>query len=103
MSQLWFFDLARIAKALVVSGYTALDAQAKALGLSRSTAWTIVTAQHKLGRISQKIRARMVTHPGLPPLVRADLEPVEVRRTNERILDTPRKAVYMGGAVGRTL
>jgi hypothetical protein len=65
---------ARIRQALIGSGYKALDAQAKALGLGRSTTWVIVASQHKMGRISQKVRARMLTHPDLPASVRAVLE-----------------------------
>ena len=43
-----------ISEALIADGYTSLDAQAKALGLLRSTAWTIMKARHKLGRLSLK-------------------------------------------------
>ncbi len=66
--------LERIAAALVRSGYTSLDAQAKALGLPRSTAWTIVKSKHKLGRLSYKVRQRMLTNPDLPCEVRTALE-----------------------------
>ena len=60
----------RIAEALIASGYTSLDAQAKALGIHRSTAWTIVRAKHKLGRLSGKISGRMLANPRLPSRVR---------------------------------
>ena len=63
-----------IAEALVASGHTVLDDQAKALGLPRSTTWTIVASKHKLDRISKKVRARMLSNPELPPLVRAALD-----------------------------
>ena len=63
-----------IAEALVASGHTVLDDQAKALGLPRSTTWTIVASKHKLDRISKKVRARMLSNPELPPLVRAALK-----------------------------
>jgi len=33
-----------ISEALIADGYTSLDAQAKALGVHRSTAWTIMNA-----------------------------------------------------------
>jgi hypothetical protein len=66
--------LQRIAEALVASGFTSLDAQTKALGLPRSTVWTIMTAQHKVGRLTFKVRARMLANPNLPRLVRAELE-----------------------------
>jgi len=66
--------LINIADALIASGYTSLDQQAKALGLSRSTAWTIIHAKHKVDRLSAKVSARMLKNPGLPPLVRATLQ-----------------------------
>ena len=66
--------LINIADALIASGYTSLDQQAKALGLSRSTAWTIVHAKHKVDRLSAKVSARMLQNPRLPPLVRATLQ-----------------------------
>jgi hypothetical protein len=37
----------KIGDALIALGYLALDEQAKALGLARSTAWTILQANHK--------------------------------------------------------
>ena len=66
--------LINIADALIASGYTSLDQQARALGLSRSTAWTIVHAKHKVDRLSAKVSARMLKNPRLPPLVRAALQ-----------------------------
>lgn len=63
--------LERISNALIASGYKTLDRQAKALGLSRSTTWTIIKAKHKLGRLSTKVRTRMIHNPALPPRVRA--------------------------------
>jgi hypothetical protein len=65
----------RIAQALIVSGYTSLDDQAKALGVCRSTAWTIVKSKHKVGGLSEKVRQKMLRNPKLPPLVRKELEP----------------------------
>ncbi|HEX3339170.1 MAG TPA: hypothetical protein VHT68_08355 [Pseudolabrys sp.] len=58
-----------ITEALISSGYTSLDRQAKALGLSRSTAWTIIRSTHKLGRLSTKTIERITTNPETPPLV----------------------------------
>ena len=63
--------LQRVSDALIAAGYTTLDAQAKALGVQRSTAWTIVRAKHKLGRLSEKTRRRILDNPHLPPTVRA--------------------------------
>jgi len=53
-----------IAGALIAEGYRSLDEQAKALGVHRSTAWTIVKTKHKLGRLSRK------TTNSMPPSVR---------------------------------
>ena len=58
-----------ITEALISSGYTSLDRQAKALGLCRSTAWTIIRSTHKLGRLSTKTIERITTNPETPPLV----------------------------------
>ena len=63
--------LQRVADALVEAGYITLDAQAKALGVKRSTAWTIIRVKHKLGRLSAKTRTSILTNPHLPAQVRA--------------------------------
>jgi len=57
--------------ALATEGFLALDEQAKALGLCRSTAWTILKANHKASGLSAAIINRMLATPQLPPLVRA--------------------------------
>src|SRR5512132_3216100 len=67
-------ELARISDALISSGYTSLDEQAKALGLGRSTAWTIIKHKHKLGRLSAKTIDRILKNPKTPPTVRAAVE-----------------------------
>ena len=60
-----------ITNALISSGCTSLDHQAKALGLHRATVWTITRNKHKLGRLSSKTIERIITNPDTPPLVRA--------------------------------
>ena len=60
-----------ITDALISSGYTALDEQAKALGLHRSTTWTIIRDKHTVGRLSAKTVERIITNPETPPRVRA--------------------------------
>lgn len=60
-----------IGAALVAMGYLALDEQARALGLGRSTAWTILQANHKNSGLSATVIIRMLAAPKLPPLVRA--------------------------------
>ena len=58
-----------ITAALIASGYTSLDAQAKALGLHRNTVWTIINKKHKLGRLSVKTIERIIANPETPPRV----------------------------------
>ena len=60
-----------ICRTLRSAGYTSLDRQAKALGLHRSTAWTIVKNKHKVGRLSKKTVNRILLNPKTPPAVRA--------------------------------
>jgi hypothetical protein len=81
-----------IADALIASGYTSLDEQAKALGINRSTAWTIVKAKHKLGRLSAKTSRRILANPELPARVRAVIQQYLTERSAplERISRTIR-------------
>jgi len=67
-------ELERISAALVSHGYVFLDEQAKALGVSRSTAWTIVKNKHKLGRLSIRTINRILSNPQTPPKVRTVLQ-----------------------------
>jgi hypothetical protein len=57
----------------VATGLLTLDEQAKALGLARSTAWTIVRANHKNSGLSATTVNRILMSPRLPPLVRATI------------------------------
>jgi hypothetical protein len=66
--------LQRLAAELAAAGYDTLDEQAKALGIHRSTAWTIVKCKHKLGRLNITTRQKMLNNPHLPPGVRAILQ-----------------------------
>jgi hypothetical protein len=59
--------------ALVTAGYSHLTAQARALGLSRSTTWSILQANHKGTGISGSVIKRMLDQPGLPSLVRGKI------------------------------
>ena len=56
--------------ALNTEGYVTLDQQAKTLGLGRTTAWTILKANHKASGLSAAVINRMLAAPRLPPLVR---------------------------------
>lgn len=59
-----------VGEALIADGFCALDQQAKALGLSRSTTWTILKASHKSSGLSAAVINRMLASPQLPPRVR---------------------------------
>ena len=59
-----------IGEALVTAGYDNLDAQATALGLSRSTTWTIIRGTPKSSGLSAAILNRMLSAPDLHSLVR---------------------------------
>ena len=77
----YIVDLQQIREALVQSGYTKLDQQAKALGVHRNTAWTIVNTKHKLGRLSAKTTKRILANPETPPAVRTVIEKYLIERS----------------------
>jgi hypothetical protein len=61
---------------------SALDEQAHALGLCRSTTWTILRGHHKASGLSAMTINRILSTPELPPLVRVKLfEYVEEKRS----------------------
>jgi hypothetical protein len=62
-----------LAEAVKSAGFLSLDEQANALGLSRSTAWTIRKASHKASGLSASIINRMLAAPELPPLARSKI------------------------------
>jgi hypothetical protein len=55
--------------ALLSAGVLTLDEQAQALGLCRSTAWTILKGNHKASGISASTINRILKSPKLPPEV----------------------------------
>src|SRR5262249_16772416 len=57
--------------ALVAAGFGTIDEQAKVLGLSRSTAWTVFKANHKSSGLSAAVINRILAAPKLPSTVRA--------------------------------
>jgi hypothetical protein len=59
-----------VGHALVNAGFLTLDEQSKALGLARSTTWTVLRASHKGSGLSAAIIKRMLFSPQLPPLAR---------------------------------
>src|SRR5436305_274025 len=62
-----------IATAVTAAGFTTLDEQARVLGLSRSTTWTILQPKHKTSGLSTAVIQRMLSAPTLPITVRARL------------------------------
>ena len=72
-----------ITAALISSGYTSLDRQAKALGLHRTTTWTIIKNKHKLGRLSTKTIERIIANPETPPLVRSAIQDYIAEKTRD--------------------
>ena len=59
-----------IGEALVASGLATLDEQARALNLPRSTAWTVLKANHKASGLSVAVIGRILSSPHLPPRAR---------------------------------
>jgi hypothetical protein len=68
------FKILEVRKALLAAGVRGLNEQARVLGLSRSTTWTILKAQHKTSGISAPIINRILRSQELPPLVRSVIE-----------------------------
>ena len=87
----------RIREALIACGYTKLDQQAKALGINRSTAWTIINTKHKLGRLNNKTTQRILANPNTPPPVRVVVlrylaeRPVALGRSSKRLTQSSEK------------
>jgi hypothetical protein len=63
-----------IRSALIAAGCRGLGAQAAALGLARSTAWTVLKGNHKGSGLSATVINRMLLSPQLPEGVRRVLE-----------------------------
>jgi hypothetical protein len=56
--------------ALTASGLVTLDEQARALGLSRSTAWVVLKANHKASGLAAGTINQMLSSPALPARAR---------------------------------
>ncbi len=63
----------QIGAALAAAGVVTLDQQAEALGLCRSTTWTILQAAHKNSGLTAAVINRMFECPQLPASVRVIL------------------------------
>jgi hypothetical protein len=62
-----------IGDALRAAGYFTIDRQAEALGLCRSTAWTVLRADHKNSGLSSAVIDQVLAAPELPPEVHEKL------------------------------
>jgi len=82
---LYAIELERISQALISSGYTSLDEQAKALGVHRSTAWTIINSKHKVGRLSAKTIDRILSNPQTPLPVRMVIQQYVDKRFERKL------------------
>lgn len=65
--------LKELSDALIAAGFLSLDEQATALGLSRSTTWTILKAKHKNYGLSGSLINRILKRPGLDRRIRAKI------------------------------
>ena len=59
-----------IGKALSAAGYEHIDSQAEALGLSRSTTWTVLQGNHKHSGLTAAVIHQMLESKNLPVSVR---------------------------------
>src|SRR5712671_2039850 len=59
-----------LGEALVASGYVSINQQARALGLSRSTTWAIIQADHKTSGLSASVINRILSTPQVPSKVK---------------------------------
>jgi len=65
--------IGEVRDALIAEGLLTLDEQADALGICRSTAWTILTGKHKASGLSATIINRMLSTAQLPQLARSKI------------------------------
>ena len=72
--------LQSISEALIEAGFVRLDEQAKALGVHRATARTIIKHKHELGRLQRETVVRILANPGTPQSVRNVIEQYAAER-----------------------
>jgi hypothetical protein len=82
--------------ALTASGVVTLDEQARALGLSRSSAWAILKANHKSSGLSAASIKRMLSSPELPARVRVTICTRPVKAA-EMVVDRASSIMIGGG------
>ena len=66
--------IAELRHTLLAGGYHSLDSQAAVLGLSRSTTWIILKANHKASGLTASVISRILCSHGLPPNARRVIE-----------------------------
>jgi hypothetical protein len=62
-----------LASALAADGLVTLGEQARALGLSRSSAWAVLKANHKASGLAAGTINQMLSSPALPPRARVTI------------------------------
>jgi hypothetical protein len=73
MKQKQSAKIKEIKDVLIAEGLVTLTSQADALGLSRSTTWAVLKANHKASGLSGAVIKRMLLAPRLPAAVRAKI------------------------------
>jgi hypothetical protein len=66
--------IAELRHTLLAAGYHSLDSQAAVLGLSRSTTWIILKANHKASGLTASVISRILCSHELPPNARRVIE-----------------------------
>jgi hypothetical protein len=66
--------IAEIRQALVAAGFETLTKQAAVLGVSRSTAWSVLRGKHKSSGVSALIINRILRSQALPPTTRGTID-----------------------------
>ena len=61
-------------RVLIEEGFDTVAKQAAALGLSRSSAWALLQAQHKCRGLMPHVVRRIISAPQLPPKARSVIE-----------------------------
>jgi hypothetical protein len=90
----------QLGEALAAAGLMTLDKQATALGLSRSTTWTILKGHHKGSGLSTAIIKRMLASPQLPLAVRAVIQEYIDHKTSGQYGDCRRRVRTFAARLG---
>jgi len=80
-----------ITESLRLAGFQSLDEQAEAIGLSRSTTWSILKGLHKYSGLSTTTIFRVLSHKRLPAPVRTKLLEYVEEKARGLYGDSPRR------------